>query len=269
MAIEAASWIKRGSSAPLYDIKAGSSYAGAVIRSSAGSSTGSPAALPGLLPGTHCAPSGGASAARRPTHPMAAAEPRADTLLACYRLRQARNSGTCSTLLRRRATIGSGPASTRRSTIRRADFPKRRSLPATASACTWANRSWRRATPTASGIAGSKPGDIDVVPTGFSAAWHDAGPTSVLVIDIDPALVRTGAQGLGLGADQVSIKPQLQLKDPRLEHILWALKTELESEDSLGRRYADSLGIASVAHLLRRFAQSAPRHMSLKNAPPQ
>jgi AraC family transcriptional regulator len=44
------------------------------------------------------------------------------------------------------------------------------------------------------------------------------------------------------------------LRDPQLEHILWALLAELEADEPLGRLYADSLGLALGAHLLRRYA---------------
>ncbi len=102
------------------------------------------------------------------------------------------------------------------------------------------------------------PGDIDVVPIGFSGSWDDDGPTSIIVVTISPSLIRTASDGMGLGTDCASIAPQLQLKDPRLAHIMWALKAELETEEPLGRLYADSLGLALSAHLLRRYAPVQP-----------
>lgn len=106
------------------------------------------------------------------------------------------------------------------------------------------------------------PGDIDVIPAGFSGAWVDEGPTTVLIVNISPSLVRTAAEGMGIDPDRVSIQPQLQLKDPQVEHIGWALKAELETDEPFGRLYADSLGLALAAHLLRRYAPLAPRRLA-------
>ena len=45
--------------------------------------------------------------------------------------------------------------------------------------------------------------------------------------------------------------PSLSFRDPRIEHLCWALKHEVESDDPLGRLYADGLGLALATHLLR------------------
>jgi AraC family transcriptional regulator len=101
------------------------------------------------------------------------------------------------------------------------------------------------------------PGDIDLVPFGCSAAWEDDGPTSVLSMNIAPALVRSVADSMHLNPDRIQIEPHLQIKDPRLQHIGWALKAELEAIDPFGRLYAESLGTALVVHMLRRYAPSS------------
>ncbi len=106
------------------------------------------------------------------------------------------------------------------------------------------------------------PGDIDVVPAGFSGAWVDEGPTTMLIVNVTPSLVRTAAEGMGIDPGGVSIQPQLGLKDPQIEHIAWALKAELEADEPMGRLYADSLGLALAAHLLRRYAPLAPRRVT-------
>lgn len=103
-------------------------------------------------------------------------------------------------------------------------------------------------------------GDIDVVPAGFSGAWQEDGPTTALMINLSPALVRTAAEAMGRNPDSVTIAPQLQLKDPRAQHIGWALKAELETDEPCGRLYAESLGLALAAHLLQREPlRSLPR----------
>ncbi len=66
---------------------------------------------------------------------------------------------------------------------------------------------------------------------------------------------------MGLDADRVSISPQLDLRDTQLEHIGWALVAELEADGPPGSLYADSLGLALVAHLLHRYAPVVPRRI--------
>ena len=78
-------------------------------------------------------------------------------------------------------------------------------------------------------------------------------------LHIMKSLVETAADGMGLDVDRVSIVPQLQLREPRVQHVLWALKAGLESGETLGRLYGDSLGLALAAQLLRPYAPIAPR----------
>ncbi len=106
------------------------------------------------------------------------------------------------------------------------------------------------------------PGDIKIVPAGFSRVWETEGPTTKLTIDLSPSLVRTAAEEMGLNPDRVSIVPQLHLRDPQIEHIGWALKAELETDEPFGRLYADSLGLALAAHLLRRYAPAVRKRIA-------
>ena len=48
------------------------------------------------------------------------------------------------------------------------------------------------------------PGDVEIVPAGCAAAWEDDGPTTILSINLYPAMVRSTAESMGLDADAVS-----------------------------------------------------------------
>jgi AraC family transcriptional regulator len=85
--------------------------------------------------------------------------------------------------------------------------------------------------------------------------WEDEGPTTFLSVNIEHALVRSTAETMGLNPDAVLFEPELQIKDPKLQHIGWALKSELEARDPFDRLYAEGLGVALTTHLLRRFAR--------------
>jgi AraC family transcriptional regulator len=104
------------------------------------------------------------------------------------------------------------------------------------------------------------PGDIDLLPAGTYAAWEDDGETTMLGVSLQPTLIANAAQAMGVNPDRISIEPHMQLRDPRIEHIGWALKAELEATDSLGRVYAESLGTALASHLLQRYARPQWTH---------
>jgi AraC family transcriptional regulator len=103
------------------------------------------------------------------------------------------------------------------------------------------------------------PGDIKIVPAGYSRVWEIERETAKLVMSLNATLVYRTAEEIGINPDGAAITPQLHLRDPRIEHIGWALKEELEADDPLGRLYAESLGVALVVHLLRRYAPVSPR----------
>lgn len=102
------------------------------------------------------------------------------------------------------------------------------------------------------------PGDFDVVPLAHSAIWEEDGPATMLGICLMPSLIRTAADGMNLNPDRVSVEAQLQLRDPRIDHIGWALQAELLGPEVHGTLYADSLGLALAARLLQHFAPIVP-----------
>jgi AraC family transcriptional regulator len=100
-----------------------------------------------------------------------------------------------------------------------------------------------------------RPGDIDIVPLGSAAAWRDDGPGRVLNVRLSPTLLRSTAEAMRhVNPDALSILPQLHLKDPILEHLGWALFTELEEGNQRDRLFADSIGTAIASRLLTRFS---------------
>ncbi|HTD04426.1 AraC family transcriptional regulator [Undibacterium sp.] len=94
------------------------------------------------------------------------------------------------------------------------------------------------------------PGDIDIVPAGFAGEWEDEAPCSVLTVSLTPALMAATAARMQLDPAQHQIRPQLQLRDKRIEHIAWALKAEADAGHSSGALYLESLGTALAVHLL-------------------
>jgi AraC family transcriptional regulator len=106
------------------------------------------------------------------------------------------------------------------------------------------------------------PGDFDVVPLAHSATWDEDGPATMMGICLMPSLIRDAADGLNINPDSVSVEAQLQLRDPRIGHIGWALQAELQGPEPHGTLYADSLGLALAARLLQHYAPIVPPRLT-------
>ncbi len=97
------------------------------------------------------------------------------------------------------------------------------------------------------------PGDVKIVPPGVPRVWETESATIKLSMYLSSPLMLAAADAMGVNSDRVDIPPQLHVRDPRIEHIGWAVKAELEASEPLGRLYGDSLGLALAAHLLRGY----------------
>ena len=106
------------------------------------------------------------------------------------------------------------------------------------------------------------PGDIKIVPAGYSRIWETAGPTRKLAVFLEPAFVDDVARTMGLNPERTTITPQLHISDKRIEYIGWAILAELEAEEPVGRIYAESLGIALAAHVLQHYSHTTEGRIS-------
>ncbi|HEY2661325.1 MAG TPA: AraC family transcriptional regulator [Caulobacteraceae bacterium] len=101
-------------------------------------------------------------------------------------------------------------------------------------------------------------GDTDLIPAGTEGVWIDEAPASFMHVGLSHQLLRDTAAQMELDPDSLSMGPRFQLRDPQIQHIAWALKAELEAGEPGGRLYAESLGTALCAHLVRRYAEPLP-----------
>jgi AraC family transcriptional regulator len=100
------------------------------------------------------------------------------------------------------------------------------------------------------------PGDVKIVPPGIPRVWETESATIKLSMYLSPLLIHAAADAMAVNLDRASVAPRLHVRDPRIEHIGWAVKAELESPEPLGRLYGDGLGLALASHLLRAYAPS-------------
>jgi AraC family transcriptional regulator len=78
----------------------------------------------------------------------------------------------------------------------------------------------------------------------------DAG--ECLIATISPALLTSLAWEMA-DADSVDLPSAQRFRDLQIEHLLLALRAELESSCPSGRLYGESLTTALAAHILRRY----------------
>ncbi|HEY8314406.1 MAG TPA: AraC family transcriptional regulator [Candidatus Baltobacteraceae bacterium] len=108
-------------------------------------------------------------------------------------------------------------------------------------------------------VGGTVPGEIEIVPARSAAVWLADRAATKLVVSISRLLMQNSAEKMEILLDGISIPRRHRVRDPLLEHIGWALKAELESAAPAGRVYADGLGVALTAHLLRRYSVARER----------
>src|SRR5262249_42757558 len=78
---------------------------------------------------------------------------------------------------------------------------------------------------------------------------HDNNDTA-LILSLPSELVRAVAEESGFDSRRVEIRNRFQVRDPQLENICWALKTEMEADHPSGRLYLDSLAVSVACRLL-------------------
>lgn len=93
-------------------------------------------------------------------------------------------------------------------------------------------------------------GDIDIVPAHLDGAWEDDGDCTILRLKVSSALLSGVAEDHGMAPGKASLRPNFQLRDPRLETLAWAIKAELEAEIPSENIYAETLGVALAVRLL-------------------
>ncbi|MFY9718770.1 MAG: AraC family transcriptional regulator [Candidatus Cybelea sp.] len=120
---------------------------------------------------------------------------------------------------------------------------------------------------TCDGVTDSRfqtPGEFDVFPAGSSVTWFDQGNSKFLAVGLEHELIYRTALEMNLEPDRVAIAPRLTCRDPQIEHLLWALKAELEEDSPLGALYADSVGVALASQLLRRWSRGRAKPAGAK-----
>jgi AraC family transcriptional regulator len=94
------------------------------------------------------------------------------------------------------------------------------------------------------------PGDTDVIPAGLDGQWADEADCTIFTVWFADAFARRTFEQMELRGSEAQIRPQFQMRDPRFQHLAWALRAELEADDASDPLYAESLGTAMLVRLI-------------------
>lgn len=98
-----------------------------------------------------------------------------------------------------------------------------------------------------------RPGSVNIVPAGIPLVARAAGGAKKIHLEIDPdffsSVIRTDASG-----EYLQPRPAFGVEDLLISQLLVTLRDEARAGNPGGRLYAESLGTALVAHLVRRHA---------------
>ena len=96
-------------------------------------------------------------------------------------------------------------------------------------------------------------GDIAIIPATqiFPRTLVDR-EVPLIELFLEPAMLARAAFE-SVDADRIELVPQLQLRDPLIQHMGLALKEELAAGGADSRLYAESMATALSVHLLRRY----------------
>jgi AraC family transcriptional regulator len=93
-------------------------------------------------------------------------------------------------------------------------------------------------------------GDADVIPAGLDGQWSDDAACTIFSVWIGEEFAQRTVEQLALKPGGAHVRPQFQMRDPRFQHLAWALRVELEADDASDPLYAESLCTAMVVRLI-------------------
>lgn len=98
-----------------------------------------------------------------------------------------------------------------------------------------------------------QPGKVCLIPAGFSAKAVWQTEIECLSISLDPLYLRQSAEQIFSGTN-IELIETYERFDPLVQHTTLALLGEAESQESLGRMYAESLANTLIWHLLKNYS---------------
>lgn len=95
-------------------------------------------------------------------------------------------------------------------------------------------------------------GSLDIVPEGTPLGVCGYDETEFIMLALEPGFVHQIANQSGMSDSELG--RHLGIRDPQIEYIAFALKSELDAGCPSGRVYGDGLAVALAARLLGRYS---------------
>jgi len=106
-------------------------------------------------------------------------------------------------------------------------------------------------------------GDADVIPAGIEGQWTDDAACTIFSVWFAVEFAQRTIEQLALRSSDAQLRPRLQMRDPRFQHLAWALHAELEADDASDPLFAQSLCTAMVVRLIGGLPESGRRRRTL------
>ncbi|MGB3650731.1 MAG: AraC family transcriptional regulator, partial [Rivularia sp. (in: cyanobacteria)] len=109
-------------------------------------------------------------------------------------------------------------------------------------------------------------GDVCVVPA-YTRHWiHSKGEQGFIIVSLEPSFLSQTIPDFD--SDNIELLPHFAQSDPLIHQIGLSLKTALQNNSPGDRFYAESLGVALVAHLMQ-FYTSKKNPVQDNHIPPE
>jgi AraC family transcriptional regulator len=106
-------------------------------------------------------------------------------------------------------------------------------------------------------------GDADVIPAGLEGQWTDEAACTIFSVWFAAEFAQRTVEQLALKSSDAQLRPRFQMRDPRFQHLAWALQAELEADDASDPLYAESLCTAMVVRLIGGSPESGKQRRTL------
>lgn len=95
-------------------------------------------------------------------------------------------------------------------------------------------------------------GSLDIIPQGTALGVYGYDETEFIMLALEPGFVHQVATESGMS--DCELVRHLGIRDPQIEYIAFALKSELDAGCPSGKVYGDGLAVALAARLLGRYS---------------
>jgi AraC family transcriptional regulator len=96
-------------------------------------------------------------------------------------------------------------------------------------------------------------GESNVLPSNLPFSARCEGRSDFLMISLDPRFLACAAHEIG-SQNRLEVAPQVGLNDPLIHGLALALKAEVESGESNGPLYAETLATTLAVHVARKYS---------------